>query len=151
MTWKGLLCHKTTNQPTNKTHWEKAWWELHKNALYCVEQILEKTPHKTATVQPLASHLTNNSSKTSKTYWVLLEKQGQKLMNNVLWWTPAHTSVSQPAKTYLPQLCADKRCSLENLPEVMEDRNEWCERVSANTVFLVQLHDDESFLIAHID
>ena len=28
---------------------EKARWELHKNAMYCFEQILEVTPHKTVT------------------------------------------------------------------------------------------------------
>ena len=34
-------------------HMEKnARWELHKNAMYCFEQILEATSYKTAAVQP---------------------------------------------------------------------------------------------------
>ena len=41
----------------NKTPREKAKWELNKNARYCFEQILEATPHKTAAVWPLTSHL----------------------------------------------------------------------------------------------
>ena len=46
---------------------EKARWELHKDATRCFEKILEVTPEKTASVRPLASHLTNYPSKTNKT------------------------------------------------------------------------------------
>ena len=35
------------------------------------------------------------------------------------------TSVDQPAKSYLHQLFVDTRCSLEELPEVMNDKDEW--------------------------
>ena len=31
---------------------EKAWQQLHKNAASNIEQVLEATPHKTATLQP---------------------------------------------------------------------------------------------------
>ena len=47
----------------DKTHREKTRWELHQN----VEQILEATLHKTASFQPLVTHLTNHSSKMNKT------------------------------------------------------------------------------------
>ena len=33
---------------TRKSHWEKARWELHKNAACCFEQILEATTHRIA-------------------------------------------------------------------------------------------------------
>ena len=40
----------------NKTAGEKAWWQLHKNAMSNIEQVLEATPHKannyTATYHP---------------------------------------------------------------------------------------------------
>ena len=39
------------------------------------------------------------------------------------------TSVSQPAKTYIHQLCTDTECSLEDLPGVMDYRDRWQERV----------------------
>ena len=41
----------------NKTHGEKARWEPHKNATWCLEQILKAMPHKTAAVQSLTSYL----------------------------------------------------------------------------------------------
>ena len=41
------------------------------------EQILEATPHKTAAVWPLTSHLTNYPSKMNKIYCALLENYGQ--------------------------------------------------------------------------
>ena len=46
-------------------------------AASCLGQILETTHNKTAAVWPLASYLTNHSSKMNKTCGALLEKQGQ--------------------------------------------------------------------------
>ena len=40
----------------DKTHWEKAWQELHKNATSYTKQILEAAPHETAAVRPLTSY-----------------------------------------------------------------------------------------------
>ena len=34
----------------NLTYGEKVWRQLHKNAMSCIEQILEATPYKTAAV-----------------------------------------------------------------------------------------------------
>ena len=39
-----------------------------------------------------------------------------------------YASVGQPTRTYLQQLCADTRCSLEDLPGVMDDKDWWRER-----------------------
>ena len=35
----------------------------------------------------------------------------------------------RPARTYIQQFCADTGCSIEYLPEVMDDREGWGERV----------------------
>ena len=35
----------------------------------------------------------------------------------------------RPARTFIQQLCEDTRCSHEDLPETMNDREEWRERV----------------------
>ena len=45
-------------------------------------------------------------------------------------WDPSHgwASVDRPARTYPQELWADIGCSLEDLPEVMEDRDEWREK-----------------------
>ena len=54
----------------------KSLQELHKDAI-CFEQILEAAPYKTATLWSLTAYLTNNQSKPSKAWWVLLEKKEQ--------------------------------------------------------------------------
>ena len=42
---------------------------------------------------------------------------------------PSHAKAGRPARTYLQQLCEDTGCSPEDLPEAMNDREEWRERV----------------------
>ena len=44
---------------TNKMAGEKAWQQLHKNAVSNIEQVLEATPNKAAAVQPPTSHHEN--------------------------------------------------------------------------------------------
>ena len=44
---------------TNKTYGEKAWRQLHKNAMSNIEQVLEATSHKTAAIGPLTTHHKN--------------------------------------------------------------------------------------------
>ena len=43
--------------------------------------------------------------------------------------TYGRAKAGQPARTYIQQLCEDTRCSLEDLPEAMNDREKWWERV----------------------
>ena len=54
-----------------------------------------------------------------------------ELISDVLLWTPAYgqAKAGRPARTYIQQLCEDTECSPEDLPEVMNDREEWRERV----------------------
>ena len=54
-----------------------------------------------------------------------------ELISDVLLWTPSHgcASVGWPTRTYLQQPCMDTGCSLEEMPEAMDDREEWWERV----------------------
>ena len=51
-----FICFCTTiwmhHMDANKTHREKAWWEIHKNATWCCELILEVTLHKTFSSMP---------------------------------------------------------------------------------------------------
>ena len=52
-------------------------------------------------------------------------------ISDVLLWTPSHgqAKAGRLARTYIQQLCADSRCRLEDLPEAMDDREGWRERV----------------------
>ena len=43
--------------------------------------------------------------------------------------TYARAKAGRPARTYIQKLCEDTRCSPEDLPEVMNDREKWRERV----------------------
>ena len=54
-----------------------------------------------------------------------------ELISDVLLWTPSHgrAKAGWPARTYIQQFCADKGCSPEDLPEAMDDREGWRERV----------------------
>ena len=58
-------------------------------------------------------------------------KSRDKLISDVLLWTPSHgrAKAGQPARNYIQQLCANTGCSLEDLPETMDDREGWRERV----------------------
>ena len=54
-----------------------------------------------------------------------------KLISDVLLWTPTYgqAKAGRPARTYIQQLCEDTGCSSEDLPEAMNDREKWRERV----------------------
>ena len=54
-----------------------------------------------------------------------------ELVSDVLLWTPAYgqSKAGWPARTYIQQLCDDTGCCPEDLPEAMNDRETWRERV----------------------
>ena len=54
-----------------------------------------------------------------------------ELISDVLLWTPEYgqAKAGRPARTYIQQLCEDTGCSPEDLPEAMNDREKWRERV----------------------
>ena len=54
-----------------------------------------------------------------------------ELIRDVLLWPSSHgrAKAGKPARTYQQQLCADTGCDLEDLPEAMDDREGWQERM----------------------
>ena len=54
-----------------------------------------------------------------------------ELISDVLLWTPTCgcAKAGQPGQTYIQQLCEDTGCNPEDLPEAMNDREKWRERV----------------------
>ena len=58
-----------------------------------------------------------------------------ELKNHILLWASSHgrVSVGRPARTYLQKLSMDTRCSLEDMPEAMDDRDGLPERELGNS------------------
>ena len=54
-----------------------------------------------------------------------------ELISDVVLWTPTHgrAKAGRPARTCIQQLCEDSGCSPEDLPEAMNHREKWRERV----------------------
>ena len=54
-----------------------------------------------------------------------------ELITNILLWTSSHgrEKAGRPTRTYVLPLSADRRCSPEDLPEEIDDREGWRERV----------------------
>ena len=54
-----------------------------------------------------------------------------ELISDVLLWTPTYgrAKAGRPVRTYIQQLCEDTGCNPEDLPEVMNDREKWRERI----------------------
>ena len=54
-----------------------------------------------------------------------------ELISDVLLWTPTYgrAKPGRPARTYIQQLWEDTGCCPENLPEAMNDREKWRERM----------------------
>ena len=54
-----------------------------------------------------------------------------ELISDVLLWTPVYgqPKSGRPVRTYIQQLGEDTGCSPEDLPEAMNDREKWRERV----------------------
>ena len=54
-----------------------------------------------------------------------------QLISDVLLWTPTYgrAKAGRPARTCIQQLCEDTGCCPEDLPEAMNDREKWRERV----------------------
>ena len=79
-----------------------------------------------------------------------------ELKSDVLQWTPSHgrAKAGRPARTYTQQLCADTGCNSEDLPEAMDDREVWRERIrdiraDVETSIATSLHSsqrNDSFL-----
>ena len=95
-----------------------------------IEQVLATTPHKTPTIRtltPITKTIQVRRTRHAGHCW----RSKDELISDVLQWTPTYgcAKAGRPARTYIQQLCEDTGCNPEDLPEVMNDREKWRERV----------------------
>ena len=96
--------------------------------------ILNKSWKQHVTKQQLYGHLTP-ISKTIQIRWTRHARHcwrsKDELISDVILWVPSHrrASVGWLTRTYLQQLCRDTGCCLEDLPDAMNDGDEWRDRV----------------------
>ena len=114
----------------NKTAGEEARRKLHKNAASNIEQVLAATPQKTPIIRPPSSHHENNQIRRSRHAghcW----RSRDELISDILLCTLTYgwAKARRPARTYIQQLCEDTGCSPGGVPEVMNDREKWREKV----------------------
>ena len=111
----------------NKTAGEEARRQLHKNAASNLEQVLVATPHKTPTIRPPTKTNQVRRTRHAGHCW----RSRDEFISDVLLWTPTYgrAKAGRPARTYIQQLCEVTECSPEDLPEAMNDREKWRERV----------------------
>ena len=62
-----------------------------------------------------------------------------ELISDVLLWIPSFglAKAGRPALTYIQQLCENEGCRPEDLPEAMNDREEWRERIRHDMMMMM--------------
>ena len=91
---------------------------------------LRATPLETPTIQtlaPITKTIQLRRTRHAGHCW----RSKDDLRSDVLLWTPTYgrAKAGRPARTYIQQLCEDTGCNPEDLPEAMNDREKWRERV----------------------
>ena len=80
-----------------------------------------------AHLPPITKTIQARRTRYARHYW----RNKDELISDVLLWTPTYgrARAGRPALTYIQQLCEDTGCCPEDLPEAMNDREKWQERV----------------------
>ena len=96
--------------------------------------ILNKTQRQHLTKQQLYGHLApiTKTIKVRRTRHAgHCRRSWDEFISDFLLWTPSHdqAKAGRPTRTYIQQLSEDTGCSPEDLPEAMNNWEEWQERV----------------------
>ena len=108
--------------------------KLDGNYTRMLRAILNKFRRQHPTKQQLFSHLPS-ITKTLKVrqtrHTEYCWRSRDELISDLLQWTLSHgqAKAGRPALTYIEQLCEDTGCSPEDLPEAMNKRQRWRERI----------------------
>ena len=109
-------------------------WKLDSNYTKMLRAILNKSWQQYPTKHKLYCHL----PPITKTVHVRRTRHAghcwrsrDELISDLLLWTPTYdrARAGRPARTYIQQLCEDTGCNPKDLPESMNDRENWRERV----------------------
>ena len=99
-----------------------------------LQAVLNKSWRQHPTKQQLYGNLPpitkTIKSRRTRHVWHYWRSRGE-LISDVLLWTPSHgrPKAERPARTNMQQLCVDTGCSSEDLPEPINDREGWRDRV----------------------
>ena len=108
--------------------------ELDGNYTRMLRAILNKSRRQHPARHQLYGHLPP-ITKTIQVRWTRYAghcwRNRDELISDVLLWTPTYgrAKAGRPARTYIQQLSEDTGCIPEDLPEAMNDREKWRERV----------------------
>ena len=134
--------------------------KLHGNYTRMLRAILNKSWRQHPTKHQLYGHLppitkTIKVRRTRHAGHCL--KSRDEIISDVLLWTLTYgrAKAGRPARTYIQRLCEDTGCSPEYLPEAMNDKEKWRERVrdiraSGMTWWWWWYHPSFSHLIIHV-
>ena len=119
------------------TTWTLTKWlkkKLDGNYTRMLRAILNKSWRQHPTKHQLYGHLPPimKAMKVRRTrYAGHCWRSKDELISDIPLWTPAYgqAKAGWPARTFIQQLCEDTGCSPEDLPEVMNNREKWRERV----------------------
>ena len=107
--------------------------KLESNYTRMLRAILNKSWRQHPTRHQLYDHLPS-ITKTIQVRWTRHAghcwRSRDELISDVLLWTPTYSlaKAGRPERTYIQQLCEDKWCNPEDLPEI-NDLEKWRERV----------------------
>ena len=115
----------------NWTAGEEARRQLHKNVASNIEQDLVEHPTRHQLyghLAPITKTIQVRRARHAGHCW----RSRDELISDVLLWTPTYgrAKSGRPARTYIQQLWEDTGSSPKDLPEAMNDREKWQERVS---------------------
>ena len=142
-----ILLHESTIWTLTERHEKK----LNGNCTRMLRAILNKSLRQHPTRHQLYGHLPL-IMKTIQVRWTRhvghCWKIRDELISDLLLWTSTYSraKAGRPARTYIQQLYEDTGCSPEDLPEAMNDREKWREKVRLSV--LVIRHDDDDYNIA---
>ena len=108
--------------------------KLDSNYTRILQAILYRSWRQHPTKQQLYSHIPpiTKTIKVRQTKHVgHCWRSRDELIRDVLPWTPSHgwAKAGRLARTYIKQLSAATGCNLEDLPEAMDNKERWRERV----------------------
>ena len=118
-------CERVKKQKQKKTAitqecWEQAIWSKSRRQHPTRHQLYGHLPPITKTIQVRRTRHAGHC-------W----RSKDELISDVLLWTPIYgqAKAGRLARTYIQQLCEDTGCNPEGLPEAINNREKWGERV----------------------